>query len=138
MESFLYKNFLKDYEIAYEKEIEKMKEIKKKKDLLFEETKKRANDFTKMLIGILDEASEKEKVYIKNAKFRKDMDLDKRKRHKSKIMKWLKRMEKNPEFGKENSSLIKNWLINHTAIFGEEFEERYDPYLIIIKIGNID
>ena len=137
MESFLYKNYIKDYEIAFEQELEKIKQIEIKKKKIFEETKKRAEEFATMLLGILDDATEKEKKYILSEKYRKEMDLDTRNLNSSKVYRWLRKMKKNPEFGPENSEKIRNWLINHTKIFGKEFEERYDPFIIIIKIANI-
>lgn len=137
MESFLYKNYIKDYEIAYELELEKIKKIEIKKKLIFEETKKRADEFTIMLIGILNDASEKEKNYILKEKYRKEMDLELRKIKSTKVFAWLRKMKKNPEFGEKNSNKIRYWLINHTKVFGTEFEERYDPFIILIKIANI-
>lgn len=43
-------------------------------------------------------------------------------------------MSKVPEFGSKNAKKIKEWFRRHENLFGTEFEERYDPYLIFIKI----
>jgi len=46
-------------------------------------------------------------------------------------------LSKIDNFGIENSKEIKNWLIRHEKNFGIEFEERYDPFTIIIKLCEI-
>lgn len=46
-------------------------------------------------------------------------------------------MSKVPEFGAKNGNKIKEWFRRHENLFGTEFEERYDPYMIFIKIVSL-
>lgn len=50
---------------------------------------------------------------------------------------WLEKMKVNEDFGEENVDKIESWLVTHEKTFGTEFEERYDPFVIIIKIANL-
>ncbi len=137
MESFLYKNFLKDYEIALEKENERFKKINKKVKILARKAHKNADEFIDMLLNILNDAQDKEKEFVSGGAERPEMDQEHRKRLRTKVYSWFKDMERNDDFGKENVEKIKLWLMRHERIFGTEFEERYDPYVIIIKLADI-
>ena len=54
------------------------------------------------------------------------------------VFEWLEEISKNEQFGTKNSRKIWDWLLSHEKIYGNEFEERYDPYAIIIRIVNLN
>ena len=105
--------------------------------MLSQTAEKEADEFTDLLITILMNAELREKQYVIKDEDRPIMNQQKRKIQKQQFNKWIEKMSKVSEFGKQNTEKIKEFFRKHENLFGTEFEERYDPYTIFTKIVTI-
>lgn len=135
LKSQVLKNLLKNYSVKNEMRKRKLLALKKKEAKLEKKKNELGVVFSRELRRILESAQAKETLYRESNPIRPKLNVKERKQDRKKVFEWLKWQRTQGIFDLEEVFRLKTFLLKHEKVFGEEFEERFDLYKIILALA---
>lgn len=135
LKSQVLKNLLKNYSVTTEMRKRRLLALKKKESKLRQKKQELGVVFSRELRRILESAQAKETLYRESNPIRPKLNLKERKEDRKKVFEWLQTQRAEGVFDLKEVFGLKAFLLKHEKVFGEEFEERFDLYKIILALA---
>ena len=136
IESWIYKNALMEYELFCAADQKQLEAVKKYADTLEVIRRENMEGFANKLLEALREAQQREKERAGEAAPRVRMDPRRRAEAKARTLQWLQDLVAQNRLSAQRAMEIKAFVLVHEKKFGIEFEETYDPFLLLLHIAN--
>lgn len=137
LQSQVLKNLLKSYSVKTEMRKRRLLKLKNKEKKLKEKKEELGRVFSNELVRILESAQAKESLYRESNPIRPKLNKMARREDRKKVFQWLQMQREQNIFGVQEVFKLKAFLLKHEKVFGEEFEERFDLYKIILALAKL-
>lgn len=137
IESYVYKNALKEYELLCLADTLQLETLQAYQRVLERVHLENVGAFGEKLLEVLADAEQKEKERLRVTSVRVKMNLRERAEARAKALEWLQRLSNQKQLAPHKAIEIKAFILNHEKKFGIEFEETYDLFVILASIARL-